>query len=270
MDYGTVSAGGFAGLIFMLLWGIALPVVVAIIWRIKTKANMMPLLVGAIIFPVFALGLESIPKYFLIGNGSSLAQYVTTHLWSYALVGAGLAGIFEETGRWIAFRFILKKHTDKKTAITYGIGHGGIEAVILLSVGAFQYITYAVMINQGVFGTIVEQVRMVSPDQVEAVEAVAVALTSLTFGNSLIGCVERLFAVIFHISASVLVFKSVREKKWYYFVLAVVLHGLVDVFAAMYQFGVITSIWVVEGLIGVFSIGVGILACKVYKGMKAE
>ena len=52
--------------------------------------------------------------------------------------------------------------------------------------------------------------------------------------------------------------------------LAVVLHGLVDVFAAMYQFGVITSIWVVEGLIGVFSIGVGILACKVYKGMKAE
>ena len=231
---------------------------------------MMALVVGVIIFAVFALGLESIPKYFLIGNGSSLAQYVTTHLWSYALVGAGLAGIFEETGRWIAFRFILKKHTDKKTAITYGIGHGGIEAVILLSVGAFQYITYAVMINQGVFGTIVEQVRMVSPDQVEAVEAVAVALTSLTFGNSLIGCVERLFAVIFHISASVLVFKSVREKKWYYFVLAVVLHGLVDVFAAMYQFGVITSIWVVEGLIGAWAVGIGIFAYKVYKGLKAE
>ncbi|MGN0426441.1 MAG: YhfC family intramembrane metalloprotease [Agathobacter sp.] len=270
MNYGTVSTGGFAGLIFMLIWGIALPVVAAIIWRVKTRANLLPVLVGAIIFPLFALGLESIPKYFLLANGSDLAQYITTHLWSYALVGAGLAGIFEETGRWVAFRFILKKHTDKKTAITYGIGHGGIEAVILLSVGAFQYITYAMMINQGVFGTIVEQVRMVSPDQVEAVEAIAVALTSLTFGNSLIGCVERVFAMILHISCSVLVFKSVREKKWYFFVLAVVLHGLLDVFACLYQFGVITSIWMVEGLIGVFSIGVGILACKVYKGMKAE
>ena len=270
MDYGTVSAGGFAGLIFMLVWGIALPVVAAIIWRVKTKANLLPVLVGAIVFPVFALGLESIPKYFLLANGSDLAQYITTHLWSFALVGAGLAGIFEETGRWIAFRFILKKHTDKKTAITYGIGHGGIEAVILLSIGAFQYIMYAIMINQGVFGTIVEQVKMVSPDQVGAVEAIAVALTSLTFGTSLIGCVERVFAMLLHISCSVLVFKAVREKKWYFFVLAIVLHGLMDVFAAMYQFGVITSVWVVEGLIGVLSVGIGIFAYRVYQNIREE
>ena len=46
----------------------------------------------------------------------------------YALYGGLAAGLFEETGRLLAFRFILKPHTARITALSYGIGHGGIEA----------------------------------------------------------------------------------------------------------------------------------------------
>jgi uncharacterized membrane protein YhfC len=52
-----------------------------------------------------------------------------SHTWLYAVLGALLAGLFEETGRFIAFKFLLKKRTDRKTAISYGIGHGGFEAI---------------------------------------------------------------------------------------------------------------------------------------------
>ncbi len=271
MDYGTVPADAFLALGIMAVWGIGLPVVIAIIWKVKTKASLIPMLVGAIIFPLFALGLESIPKYFLMSNGSELAQYVLGHAWSFILAAAGLAGIFEETGRWVAFKFILKKYTDKKTAVSYGIGHGGIEAAIILGVGAIQYLSYAVMINQGLFGTIVEQVRMAAPEQAGAVEQIATALTAMTVGSSLLGCVERFFAMIIHISCSVFVFKSVREKgKWYFFPLAIVCHGFVDVFAALYQFGIIRSVYVVELLIAVLSIGLAIPAYRIFLGMKNE
>ena len=37
------------------------------------------------------------------------------------------AGVFEETGRLLAMKFCMKKDLDKKNAIMYGIGHGGIR-----------------------------------------------------------------------------------------------------------------------------------------------
>lgn len=271
MNYGTVSATNFTAIGIMIAWGIILPVTSAIVWKLKTKAKLLPLLVGAIIFPVFALGLETIPKYFLMVKESAVSSYIMMHLWSFALVGAGLAGIFEETGRFVAYKFFLKKHTDKKTAVTYGIGHGGIEAIIILSYAGFQYLIYAVLINQGMFGTVVDQVRMAAPDQVGQIEAVATAITSMTIATALLGCMERLFAMIFHVALSVLVFEAVREKgKWYFFPIAIVLHGLLDVFAACYQFGVITNVFVVEACINVLSIVVGIIALNIYRKMKVE
>lgn len=37
------------------------------------------------------------------------------------MVGALLAGVFEETGRYVAFKFILKKRENKATALAYGL-----------------------------------------------------------------------------------------------------------------------------------------------------
>lgn len=268
MDYGTVGTGAFAGLAFMVAFGFIFPITIAIVWLVKKKEKISSVLVGALIFVVFALGLESIPKYFLLQSPSAISEYIMSHAWSFALVGAGLAGVFEETGRWIAFKFILKKRNNRETAISYGIGHGGIEALILLGVSSFQYILYAVMINAGTFGTIVDQVALVSPDQVEAIEGIATALTAMTFTNAFAGCFERIFAMLGHVAWSVMVFKAVKEKKsWYFFPIAILLHMGMDIFAALYQFGIITNVIAVELLIAVTSCAIAVWAYKLYKKM---
>lgn len=269
MDYGTVGTGAMVSLIIMAVFGIILPIVAAVVWVVKTKEKISTVLIGAGIFILFALILESIPKSILFGNTTALSNYIVNHAWAFTLAAAGLAGIFEETGRWIAFKFFRRKSDDKKTAISYGIGHGGIEVVIILGISAVTYLIYAIMINQGVFGLVVADVAAVSPEQVSAIEALAQGIVGMNIKAAALACVERIFAVIFHISCSVLVFKSVKEKgAWYYFPLAIVLHGGLDAFAALYQFGVIENVIYVELLIGFFACVVAFIASRVYKNMQ--
>lgn len=106
--------------------GIILPIVVLIVWKMKQgKIRLKPAVAGAVVFIIFAQMLETVPKLFLFGD-TKISEYVWSHPWAYVTAGCLLAGIFEEIGRYVAFRFFLKDYHDRKDAITYGIGHGGI------------------------------------------------------------------------------------------------------------------------------------------------
>ena len=59
MTTALISKNNITWLIIQAALMILLPVVSAVIWKIKSKASLKPFIVGMIIFPVFALGLES-------------------------------------------------------------------------------------------------------------------------------------------------------------------------------------------------------------------
>ena len=48
------------------------------------------------------------------------------------LYGGLMAGVFEETGRYVSFKWFLKKETRIQDGLSYGIGHGGIEAMLIV------------------------------------------------------------------------------------------------------------------------------------------
>lgn len=192
--------------------GIGLPVLVLLVWKFKfcRGAKLFPAVVGAVTFVVFAQLLEGVPKAIFFGGGTGVSQYVLTHAWAYTLIGCLLAGVFEEVGRYLAFRFLLKRYTNRRDAVTYGIGHGGIEAILVL------------------------------------------------------GLAERAIAMTLHISLSVVVFRAVRQRKAGYLGLAVALHALFDVPAALFQCGVLHSTWLVEALLLVLCLGCAAYAKKQY------
>ena len=68
-------------------------------------------------FVVFAQVLEGVPKAIFFGGGTGVSQYVLTHAWAYTLIGCLLAGVFEEVGRYLAFRFLLKRYTNRRDAV---------------------------------------------------------------------------------------------------------------------------------------------------------
>ena len=234
--------------------GIGLPVLVFLVWKFKfcRGAKLFPAVVGAVTFVVFAQVLEGVPKAIFFGGGTGVSQYVLTHAWAYTLIGCLLAGVFEEVGRYLAFRFLLKRYTNRRDAVTYGIGHGGIEAILVLGLTAINNIAIAQLVNSGSIETITNGLTGAQLDQVQAQIA---AVASFGAANLLLGR---------HISLSVVVFRAVRQRKAGYLGLAVALHALFDVPAALFQCGVLHSTWLVEALLLVLCLGCAAYAKKQY------
>lgn len=243
------------------------PVTLLIIWSVKKKVNAMPALAGAFIFLVFARLLELIPHSFFILSDNPASRFLSSNPLAFALYGGLMAGIFEETGRFIVFRFFLKKYYGQETAITYGIGHGGFEAMSIVGFGFLQYLTIAQMINSGTMDTMM---AAASGDALTSMEATVTAISSITVTTCIFSIIERIYAFIFHIAASVLVYHAVMvpQKKWL-FPLAILLHTLLDVFAGLYQAGVLPLL--AAELLGVaYTAGVAVFAYRLYKKKKEE
>lgn len=257
-----VQASSFVWLIVGAVVWVAAPVLLAIVWKIRKKEPFTSILIGAAAFLVFALILEK-PIQNLLAFPTTMglpdhavSKFLNANPVLLALVAGLFPGIFEETGRLIAFKTVLKRRRNRETSISYGIGHGGFEVILILGMTYLQYIVYAVMINTGVFGTVIEQVAAQAPEQLGSINTVVSLLTGFSFADFGIAFVERIFAVLFHIGASVLVFYACRDKKrfWLY-PLAIAIHTGLDFFAALNVFHVIDlSPWALEGIAAVFGL----------------
>ena len=229
------------------LFGLVFPLILAFIWKTKAKEPFYPLFIGALIFIVFAMILETPARLLTL-------QFASNAL-LFSIIGGLSAGLFEETGRFIAFKFILKKYGKKETAITYGIGHGGIECMLLVGVNYITYFIYAAMLNKG---------QALDPSIADAIGQILSSATPLT---AIAVCLERIAAMLAHISLSILVFASVKDKDYKKLVLAILLHAGIDVFAGLYQAGAITNVWLVELLVLAYSLILAFFASKKYKTM---
>ena len=243
---------------------LGVPVAIAIIWTVKKKEKFTSVLTGAVTFLLFALILEKpIQNVLIFPTAMGLpdhaaAQFINARpvLWAF-LVGF-FPGLFEETGRFVAFKTVLKNRKNRETSISYGIGHGGFEVMLILGLTYINYITYGFMINTGAYAETIEQIAEVMPDQVNAYLAIPDQLAAFTFGTLMISIYERVFAVLFHIGASVLVFYACRDKKkfWLY-PLAILLHTAMDAAAGLVIAGVIDiSDWGLEGICTVMGLAV--------------
>lgn len=261
-DFGSVGILSIVWMIMGVLIFVAAPVALAIFWLVKKKERITTVLLGAVAFVLFALIIEKlIQNALLFPSVLGLPNHViSTFFNAHPVILAFLVGlfpgVFEETGRLIVYKTVLRKRTNKETSISYGIGHGGIEVVLLLGITYVNYIAYAIAINTGAFTAIVEQVLAQAPDQIAQVEQMVALLTTFSFGKLLLDVVERIFAVSFHIGASILVFYACKDKKkfWLY-PLAIAIHTAMDFTAGLVIFNVISiPAWGLELIVGIVGI----------------
>ena len=192
-----------------------------------------------------------------------LSRYLNANPVLWALVVGLFPGIFEETGRLVAFRTLLKNRKNRETSISHGIGHGCFEVMYTLGVSYITYLTYAVMINAGTFSTMIDQAATQVPNQADTLIALAQQIQNFAIIDIVPGFLERVFAVLFHIGASMLVFYACKnkEKLWLY-PLAILLHTVMDFLAGLTTIGALNwSIWAVEGVFAAFGI---LTFCLVY------
>ncbi len=139
-----------------------------------------------------------------------------------AIVLGLLAGIFEETARWILYKFILKGAKTWNEGVLVGVGHGGVEAVILGGLALVSVVSMIAMRNADLsaFG--------IPAEQLELAKKQVTAFWSAPIYMAFLGLVERVFAVCLHLSLSVMVLYSVVYRKPIWFWVALIWHAVVD------------------------------------------
>lgn len=216
-----------------------LPILTALVFRRKFQVKLVPLLTGAALFFLFTQVLEKLLHTIVLKpnlNGTSALQQHSPVL--YILYGALAAGVFEETARFIGFHFLKKKFLGIGTAIAYGIGHGGLE-VLIIALGALSQLMLAFSINSGS-----SQVLSLIP------KATVQALIHTSGLSIFLGFVERVPAFAIQICLSIVVWLAVNQagKKWFY-PLAIGIHAAVDFSAGLYSVGFVKSDVLIEAIL---------------------
>lgn len=208
------------------VFGIAAPLLLAW-WMVrKYHVKATTILAGAGVFIVFALVLESLMHQVVLKgpHGASIMGNV----WYYALYGGLAAGIFEETGRFLAMKFLLKKEpSGAVNGVAYGIGHGGAEMLLIYGIAMISNIALSAMINSGQADALLASAPADAKEQVLAQFA---QLQAAGAGTYLFGVWERVSAMIMQIGLSLIVWTGVRKGgKWLWlFPAAILLHFLAD------------------------------------------
>lgn len=254
-----VSNATIGSMIVQLVISVLIPIIALVYFRKKYRISFKIVGVGIVFFLGFSQILEKTLHVFVLGNPAATELFKNPFI--YAIYGGLTAGIFEELARFIAFFFLLKKYQEYKDGLAYGIGHGGIESLLIGATVGVQSLVFAFSINNGTFSKMIEKAPQLS--------AVQDALVHTPPYFYLFGAVERLVAFIMQIALTMLVLYAVKHKKYIFIGLAVFLHAFIDFFAVLYQRGQI-HLFVIEGLMILFGIGAYILIRKMKTKLLAE
>ena len=190
------------GILFSLFVALVLPLGAALILSRK-YSSFRPVLLGALTFIIFQV-LTRIPLIqVVLPRYAWYAIFTATQPLLYLLLLSLTAGIFEELGRYIMMKRFMKD-SPYLHSIGFGIGHGGIEAILLVGTP-----TLLMLIQQG--GSI----------------------PGVPVSNFFLSGFERLFAMMAHIGLSVMVWASIRTRRPLLLPLAIGLHGLMN-FSAVF------------------------------------
>ena len=232
----------FVGSGLLIFLSVAAVLAAFIYGRKKLKGPIGPFFIGFAAFALFALVLESI-MHNLVLLVSPVGEKIQGNIWLYALYGGAAAAVFEETGRIVAAKTVLRRRQDTVSAYMYGAGHGGIEALAVGAATGVSNIVLGVMINSGTYRALLEPLSGANLD------AAVAQLSALCADNgaSLLGGVERVFALAVHIALSLIMFRGLREHKGGLVVLCYALHFLLDAVLVVINsyFGIyIAELWV--------------------------
>ena len=175
-----------------------------------------------------------------------LPSGTTAALAALAIYLGLMAGLFEEVGRYLVYRYLFGRQKiplTRENGLLFGTGWGGVESMIVALVVLSGMVSYLLLTGDG--GGIP------LPDD-PLVRAEIEALRALTPLDLLPGLAERMMTITLHIAWSLMVLAAVVYGKKTLLVLAILWHAAVDgaaVYLAQTQ-----GILVTEAVVFVFAV----------------
>lgn len=202
---------------FTLLVSLLLPLFISIYLIIRSKSYFKPIIVGVLTFLIFQVFTRIYILQVILPTQVWYILFTYDYPILYAFLLSLTAGLFEEIGRYIMMKYILRK-MDIKKALAFGLGHGGIEAILF--VGIALVLTNPMLIDS-------QQLLMSG--------------------------LERFSAIIFHLGFSVLVYQMIFRSKKFNLLYAISLHTLVNFISVVLMMNGV-NMWIIEGVLFFFAI----------------
>ncbi len=190
------------------------PFVAALVWKRRTGARWAHFGAGALTFFVSQIVLR-LPWQVPLGLwlGPRLSGNVPAQI-GWAAASALTAALFEEVGRWVAFRWLVKGARAPRDGAMFGLGHGGIESTLLvgitLSVSAALYALVGTGHGVGL-----------PPEALDK-------LGSLDLLSASAGAVERILTIPIHVALSMIVLRCFERGRNLWLAVAIAGHFALD------------------------------------------
>lgn len=244
-------------MVINLLLGFAIPIGMMIFVRKNYHVAKKSFFLGCGVMLVFALILEQIAHMVILNSGAG--TYIYSNAWLLALYGGIMAGLFEETGRFLAMRFLMKKkHANSANVLMYGAGHAGLETFYILVIGNISNLIYSLALNGGMKDYLMANVD--SANQ-EALTNAFDTLINTASWQFVVSPIERVLAIAAQLGLSMIVWAAASKAKvvWKYYLLAILLHAVLDMVAS-YLSSIGTSIVPIELCVAGISVVIVVIA----------
>ena len=266
----VIGNSAIPSLIFTVILMLVIPIAFFIYWRKKhkqqTKINY--LIAGAVGFIVSARVLELGVHLVCIVADNPVSRFINGNTVAFVLYGIIMAGVFEECGRHIVLKDIMKMNRTPENAVMYGIGHGGIEILAVLLPSMILYLVIAVLFSAGNIENALSTLNIAEDTAAAALPSVQAA-AAFDYAMMAMNVIERLLAMLLHIGLTVIVYYGIVNTKKICLPAAIILHMLMDTFPALYQRGVV-SLWAVELWVALWTAVIAFIAVKLYREMKVS
>ncbi|MGC9468382.1 MAG: YhfC family intramembrane metalloprotease [Anaerolineae bacterium] len=210
-------------MILEIILMIGIPIALAFVLKRRWSLPWRLAMAGAATF--IASQILHIPANSLLG---SVLQMQTQPLIVQAIILGLSAGIFEEVARYVVYRVWQKDARSWRQSVFFGLGHGGIEAILLGLVVALT------LVNVIVITTAEDPSALGLPTEtLEQTLGQVKDFWSMPLYMPALAVAERLMALVLHISLSTLVVLCFHRSTLWPLFAAILWHALADT-AAFY------------------------------------
>ena len=200
---------------------------------------------------------------------SGFAAFAQTHPALYGFGLAFTAGLFELAGRYAVAR-CLKKNLTCRRALAAGLGHGGIESILITGLAYLSNVVFLVMLQTGGFDTTLAQTTAAGGDASQLLAA-RDALLNTHWAMFLLAGFERLLAMTCHVAMSMLVCYGVHRGKAAPTIFAFAMHvGMDSVAGISLMIGKGLTLAEAYTIIYVLLTGFAVLAIVILKNIRTR
>lgn len=246
-------------MVITVLMCFGVPIGWFLVVRQKQKGYVGVLVAGAISFYLTQIVIR-IPLLQLAMPKLLWYQNLSKSVVGLALFLGLTAALFETAGRWLTLNFLLKKRLSYRTGLIHGIGHGGIEAVLLVGINYMIYAVYTFLFTRGVE----QPMKFMFPEEAQVL--MKTLIIDVETNLFLVAGIERVLTMIVQVALSLLIAVGIMKgQQWLYTLMVLLIHSSLDFFAVVMSSNGV-DFWLIELMVLAYALlAIGIVIY--FKGM---